>query len=121
GRREPLDVLRIAPAAGLSGSVLTFSEAARRITVVVCDEPAALTDAYGLIKALRRRQPSARLDVVANMVEDEAHGRALHDKLVRVTRSEERRVGKECRSRWAPGHYEGSSGANGLRVNGVSE
>ena len=82
---EPLDVLLIDTAAGLSESVLTFSEAAQRITVVVCDEPAALTDAYGLIKALRRRQSSARLDVVANMVEDEAHGRALHDKLVRVT------------------------------------
>jgi len=82
---EPLDVLLIDTAAGLSESVLTFGEAAQRIAVVVCDEPAALTDAYGLIKALRRRRPTARIDVVANMVDDEAHGRALYGKLARVT------------------------------------
>src|SRR3989475_117990 len=30
--------------------------------------------------------------------------------LVRVTRSEERRVGKECRSRWSPDHYKKKDG-----------
>ena len=82
---EPLDVLLIDTAAGLSDSVLTFSEAAHRVAVVVCDEPAALTDAYGLVKALHRRRRAARMDVIANMVDDDAHGRALHAKLARVT------------------------------------
>lgn len=82
---EPLDVLLIDTAAGLGENVLAFSRAAQRIAVVVCDEPASLTDAYGLIKVLRRREPRSRIDVVANMVDGDAHGRALHEKLARVS------------------------------------
>ena len=81
---EPLDVLLIDTAAGLTDGVVTFSEAAQRVVVVVCDEPASLTDAYGLIKVLSRRQAGCRFEVVANMVESAAHGRALYEKLVRV-------------------------------------
>ena len=44
-------------AAGLSDGVMTFSETAQHVVVVVCDEPASITDAYGLIKVLARRQP----------------------------------------------------------------
>src|SRR5579875_4058739 len=32
------------------------------------------------------------------------HNRAKQSRLSRVNRSEERRVGKECRSRWSPYH-----------------
>jgi flagellar biosynthesis protein FlhG len=81
---EPLDVLLIDTAAGLGDGVVTFSEAAQRVVVLVCDEPASLTDAYGLIKVLSRRQPGCRFEVVANMVDTPAHGRALYDKLMRV-------------------------------------
>lgn len=82
---EPLDVLLIDTAAGLNESVMTFTLAAQRVVVVVCDEPASLTDAYGLIKALSRRQPGCRIEVVTNMTETPAHGRALYEKLARVS------------------------------------
>jgi len=81
---EPLDVLLVDTAAGLSDSVITFSEAAQRVVVMVCDEPASLTDAYGLIKVLSRRQSSCRFEIVANVVESPAHGRELYEKLLRV-------------------------------------
>ncbi len=81
---EPLDMLLIDTAAGLSDGVVTFTEAAQRVVVVVCDEPASLTDAYALIKVLCRRQPGCRIEVVANMVDSAAHGRVLFDKLARV-------------------------------------
>jgi flagellar biosynthesis protein FlhG len=81
---EPLDVLLVDTAAGLSDAVVTFSEAAQRVVVVVCDEPASLTDAYGLVKVLSRRQAGCRFEVVANMVDSAAQGRALFDKLARV-------------------------------------
>jgi flagellar biosynthesis protein FlhG len=81
---EPVDVLLVDTAAGLHDGVLTFSEAAQRVVVLVCDEPASLTDAYGLIKVLCRRQPGCRFEIVANRVESAAHGRELHDKLMRV-------------------------------------
>jgi len=81
---EPLDVLLVDTAAGLGDGVITFSEAAQRVVVLVCDEPASLTDAYGLIKVLSRRQPSCRFEVVANMVDSAVQGRELYEKLMRV-------------------------------------
>jgi flagellar biosynthesis protein FlhG len=81
---EPVDVLLVDTAAGLSDGVVTFSEAAQRVVVLVCDEPASLTDAYGLIKVLCRRQPGCRFEIVANRVHSAAEGRELHEKLMRV-------------------------------------
>jgi flagellar biosynthesis protein FlhG len=77
-------VLLVDTAAGLGDGVITFSEAAQRVVVLVCDEPASLTDAYGLIKALARRQPGTRFEIVANMVDSPVAGRELYDKLTRV-------------------------------------
>ena len=65
-----LDVMVVDTAPGIAGSVLQFSQAAQQVLVVMCDEPASLTDAYALIKILSRdhgvkqvpraRQPVAR-------------------------------------------------------------
>jgi flagellar biosynthesis protein FlhG len=82
---EPVDVLLIDTAAGLGDGVMTFSAAAHHVAVVVCDEPASITDAYGLIKVLTRRQPDCRFEVIANMVDGPGHGRALYDKIARVS------------------------------------
>jgi flagellar biosynthesis protein FlhG len=81
---EPLDVLLVDTGAGVGDAVVTFTEAAQRVAVLVCDEPASLTDAYGLIKVLTRRNAGCRFEIVANMVETPAHGRELYEKLVRV-------------------------------------
>jgi flagellar biosynthesis protein FlhG len=81
---EPLDVLLVDTGAGVGDAVVTFTEAAQRVVVLVCDEPASLTDAYGLIKVLTRRSADCRFEIVANMVETPAHGRELYEKLVRV-------------------------------------
>ena len=77
-------MLLIDTAAGLSDSVITFSGAAQRIVVVVCDEPASLTDAYGLIKVLSRRQPRCRFEIITNMTPPGSQGRELFEKLSRV-------------------------------------
>ncbi|MDH3419606.1 MAG: P-loop NTPase [Gammaproteobacteria bacterium] len=82
---QPLDVLLIDTAAGLSESVLTFSGAAQRVLVLVCDEPASITDAYGLIKVLSRRKPNTQVDIISNMTESASQGRELYEKLVRVS------------------------------------
>src|SRR5690349_19124119 len=47
-----IDVLIIDTAAGIASGVLQFSQAAQHVLVVICDEPASLTDAYALIKVL---------------------------------------------------------------------
>jgi len=46
-----VDVLLIDTAAGISDSVISFSKAAHEVIIVVCDEPASMTDAYAMIKA----------------------------------------------------------------------
>ena len=43
-----LDVMVVDTAPGIAGSVLQFSQAAQQVLVVLCDEPASLTDAYAL-------------------------------------------------------------------------
>src|SRR6188508_1976915 len=41
-----VDIMVIDTAPGIAGSVLQFSQAAQQVLVVLCDEPASLTDAY---------------------------------------------------------------------------
>jgi flagellar biosynthesis protein FlhG len=81
----PLDTLVIDTAAGLTDSVLTFCQAAQEVIVVVCNEPASITDAYAQIKVLSRERNIGRVHVLANMVRSAAEGRELFEKLSRVT------------------------------------
>lgn len=79
-----LDVMVVDTAAGLADSVLTFCQASQEVVLVVCDEPASITDAYALLKVLSRERGISRVQIVANMVRDDAEGRQLYNKLVRV-------------------------------------
>lgn len=81
---QRIDVLLIDTAAGLHDSVLTFARASQHVLVVVCDEPASLTDAYALIKVLSRDQGIQRFRVLANQTRTPGEGRELYEKLVRV-------------------------------------
>jgi len=80
-----VDVLIIDTAAGISDSVMSFSNAAQELIVVVCDEPASITDAYALIKLLNKDFGMRRFRVLANMAHSMQEGRELFAKLVRVT------------------------------------
>jgi flagellar biosynthesis protein FlhG len=80
-----LDVLIVDTAAGIASSVATFCQAAQEVVVVVCDEPASLTDAYALIKVLNRDYHLSKFRILANMAQSEQHGRKLFLKLATVT------------------------------------
>jgi flagellar biosynthesis protein FlhG len=79
------DVLLIDTAAGISDNVITFSRAAQEVVIVVCDEPASITDAYALIKLLNREYGVYRFRVVANRVHSTQEGRNLYNKILKVT------------------------------------
>jgi flagellar biosynthesis protein FlhG len=81
---EPVDVLLVDTAAGIAEPVTTFSRAAQEVVVVVCDEPASITDAYALIKVLSRDYDVRRFRIVANMVQTGTQGPELYGKLVKV-------------------------------------
>ena len=81
----PIDTRVVDNAAGIADGVLTFCQAAQDVIVVVCDEPASVTDAYALIKVLSRDRGVSRVQILANQVQHAAEGRQLFDKLQRVT------------------------------------
>ncbi len=80
-----LDVLLVDTAAGISDSVISFTKASQEVIVVICDEPASMTDAYALIKLLNREHGISRFRVLANMVQSKQEGRRLFENLARVT------------------------------------
>jgi flagellar biosynthesis protein FlhG len=81
----PLDVLLIDTAAGISDSVIAYTKAAQEVIVVLCDEPASITDAYALIKLLSREFGLHRFHVLANMVSSVQTGKELYRKILQVT------------------------------------
>ena len=80
-----IDTLIIDTAAGINESVTSFSRAAQEVVVVVCDEPASITDAYALIKVLSTDFGLHRFRVLANQVQSAQEGRDLFSKISRVT------------------------------------
>jgi flagellar biosynthesis protein FlhG len=80
-----VDVLIVDTAAGIAHSVLQFSQAAQHVIVVICDEPASLTDAYALVKVLSRNHGVNRFRVVANQVRTAGSGQELFNRFERVT------------------------------------
>jgi len=80
-----IDVLLVDTAAGISDSVVSFSRAAQEVVVVVCDEPASITDAYALIKLLNKEQGIFKFHILANMVSGPQQGREVYDKLSKVS------------------------------------
>ncbi|HKT72902.1 MAG TPA: MinD/ParA family protein [Steroidobacteraceae bacterium] len=80
-----VDVLIVDTAAGLAHSVLQFSQAAQHVVVVICDEPASVTDAYALVKVLSRNHGVSRFRVVTNQVRSAGAGAELFRRFELVT------------------------------------
>ena len=80
-----VEVLIVDTAAGIAQGVLQFAQAAQQVLVVICDEPASLTDGYALIKVLSRNHGVGRFRVLANRVRSPGAGRELFERFERVT------------------------------------
>ena len=80
-----LETLIVDTSAGIAPGVLQLAQAAQHVLVVVCDEPASITDAYGLIKVLSRDHGVERFQILANMTRERGQGRRLFETLSRVT------------------------------------
>jgi flagellar biosynthesis protein FlhG len=80
-----VDIMIVDTSAGISHSVVQFSQASQHVLLVVCDEPASMTDAYALVKVLSRNHNVTRFRVLANMVRSPGDGEILFEKLQRVT------------------------------------
>lgn len=80
-----LDLLLVDTAAGIAPGVLQLTQAAQHVLVVVCDDPASVTDAYAVIKILSRHHGLRQFRVVSNMTQEPRQGARLFDALRRVT------------------------------------
>lgn len=78
------DYILVDTGAGISKAVLNFVLAANEVLVVTTPEPTAITDAYGLIKAIDQHNPLARVKLLINMVESEQEARAVAQKLIMI-------------------------------------
>lgn len=81
---QHIDILMIDSAAGIADSVISFTRAAQEVIVVVCDEPASITDAYALIKLLSRQYNVDHFHIIANMARNVQEGRELFNKIAMV-------------------------------------
>ncbi len=81
----PPEYLFVDTPAGVADNVAMFAAAADEVIVVVCDEPASITDAYALIKILSQDFGVRRFRVVANMVRHAGEAKQLYEKLARVS------------------------------------
>lgn len=81
---QKIDYLIIDTAAGISDTVISFTQASQDILFVVCDEPTSITDAYALMKVLNKDYRLDRFRVLANQVRSPAEGREVFQRLARV-------------------------------------
>lgn len=79
-----LDYMIVDTGAGISKNVMYFNAASQRIIVVVTPEPTSITDAYALIKVLRKHYGIKRFDLIINNVASKLEGDHVAEKLTLV-------------------------------------
>lgn len=82
GRLEGMaDILIIDTGAGLGHTVMNFLKASDDVILLTTPEPTAVTDAYGILKALRSDNEKVQVNVVINRVHQEVDAKATFERL----------------------------------------
>ncbi|HPW68049.1 MAG TPA: MinD/ParA family protein [Deltaproteobacteria bacterium] len=71
---QDIDYMIIDTGAGISRNVMYFNAASQRVIVVATSEPTSITDAYALIKVLRKQYGVKRFDLIVNNVSTKVEG-----------------------------------------------
>ncbi|HAA43380.1 MAG TPA: ATP-binding protein [Ruminiclostridium sp.] len=79
------DIILIDTGAGLSDSVMNFVMAADEVILVTTPEPASITDAYAIIKAVSKRYSSKTVKLIINMAENVTEAKNVINKFSMVT------------------------------------
>jgi len=82
---DTMDVMIVDTAAGIAANSLQFCEASQEVLVVVCNDPASITDAYATIKVLNQRTGRTRFRVLVNMAHSDHEARDIFARLVKAT------------------------------------
>jgi flagellar biosynthesis protein FlhG len=81
---EISDYILIDTGAGINSSVVSFIEASDEVVIVITPEPTSITDAYALIKNIRRSNKSVKLMV--NRIESSKEGYEVYNKINSATK-----------------------------------
>ena len=82
------DIIIIDTGAGISDAVLDFVIASNEVLLVTTPEPTAITDAYAVLKAIKRRDPGVydkEINLLVNRTEYQQEGNEIFNKLNKVT------------------------------------
>lgn len=80
-----MDIMVVDTAAGIAANSLQFCEASQEVIVVVCNDPASITDAYATIKVINQRTRRDRFRVLVNMVQNDGEARDIFNRLIKAT------------------------------------
>ncbi|MEK7274254.1 MAG: MinD/ParA family protein [Candidatus Desantisbacteria bacterium] len=78
------DLIFIDTSAGLSDNVLSFVMSADEVILVTTPEPTAITDAYGMIKAIAAKNEDIKVGLVVNRIQNIIEGKKVSDKIVNI-------------------------------------
>ncbi len=78
------DLIFIDTSAGLSENVLSFVLSADEVILVTTPEPTAITDAYGMIKAIAAKNEAIKVGLVVNRIQNIIEGKKVSDKIVNI-------------------------------------
>ena len=84
--RERYDVTILDCGSGIGPEVTEFCQVADQVLVTTTPEPTALTDAYGMIKALVAMDCKARVSVLVNFATDRDEARGAYARVASVAR-----------------------------------
>ncbi len=81
---DPLDVMLIDNAAGISDTVMYFNMAAQKRVIILTPEPTSITDAYALIKVLSKRYMMKEFYIVVNWANSKDEATRIYKQLTKV-------------------------------------
>lgn len=78
------DYMVVDTGAGVSQNVLAFVMAADEVIVVTTPEPTAITDAYGIIKAIASQSSEKVIKLIVNRVQSVAEGKRVAQRVINI-------------------------------------
>ncbi len=75
------DYILIDTSAGIDNRVISFIRAASRSYIIATPEPTSMTDAYALIKSIRKLYGYSKFKLIVNMAESKKEGMATYNRL----------------------------------------
>ena len=78
------DYLIVDTGAGISQNVLSFVMAADEVIVVTTPEPTAITDAYGIMKAIASQSTEKHIKLIVNRAQSVAEGKRVAQRVINI-------------------------------------